>query len=119
MAKTGRPVTKTGAAAAKHRLRSRKEYQNLSPEKKRQRVANRDKEAQRKADEKRYAKAKPERDSYHRAQAKAKKKAPPRPKSCSWPGCKRTNIQFHHQGVDRWLCPTHHAMARNRSQKEG
>lgn len=115
MAKTGRPVTKRGSAAAKHRKASREEYQRLSAADKAKRVANRDKEAQRRADAKRLSSQKGKRNSYHREQAGAKRKAPPKPKTCTWPGCNRTDIQFHHQGVDRWLCPTHHAMARNRS----
>jgi Asp-tRNA(Asn)/Glu-tRNA(Gln) amidotransferase A subunit family amidase len=111
----GRPVTKSGSAAAKKRAQSRKEYQSLTVAERKARVQNRDKEAQRRADAKRYAKSKGDRDAYHRDQAKAKTKAPPKPKACQWPGCKRTDIEFHHQGGDRWLCPTHHAAARRKS----
>lgn len=112
MAKTGRPVTKKGKAAARHRAASRSEYQSLTPAERKARVAARDKEAQRKADAKRLAKDPEGRRSYHREQAKARSKAPKKPANCQWPGCSSTDIEFHHQGTDRWLCPRHHAMAR-------
>lgn len=111
----GRPVTKTGAAAAKKRAKARKAYQSLPVAERKAKVQNRDKEAQKRADAKRYAKSKDERDAYHRDQARAKTKAPAKPKSCQWPGCTSTNIEFHHQGGDRWLCPTHHAAARRKA----
>ena len=113
MAKSvGRPATKTGAAAAKKRAAARKAYQALPLAKRKAIVQTRDKEAQRKGDAKRLAKSGPARNEYHRKQAQAKAKAPAKPSSCQYPGCKRTDIQFHHQGIDKWLCPTHHALAR-------
>lgn len=107
----GRPATKTGAAAAKKRAAARKSYQSLPVEKRKAIVQNRDKEAQRKADAKRLASQRPERNKYHREQAKARSKAGKRPATCQAPGCKN-KPEFHHQGTDKWLCPTHHAKAR-------
>ena len=113
MAKSvGRPATKKGPAAERKRAASRKEYSSLPVAERKARVQRRDKDAQRAADARRYAKDKGERDAYHREQARAKSKAPKKPAMCQWPGCRRTDIQFHHQGGDRWLCPTHHAQAR-------
>lgn len=113
--KPGRPAVKKGKAAQAKRLASRKAYNSLSVAERKALVQGRDKEAVRRADRKRLATQKGERNAYHREQGKALKKAPPRPKTCQWPGCKRTDIQFHHQGIDKWLCPTHHAEARRRA----
>ena len=108
--KPGRPARKKGAAAKN--AASRKAYNALPVSKRKAIVAKRDPANTRAADAKRYASQKTSRDAYHREQSKAKTKSPPKPKTCTWPGCKATNIQFHHQGIDRWLCPTHHAAAR-------
>lgn len=112
MAKVGRPARKKGTAAAAKRLQSRKAYNALPVSERKAIVSRRSKEAQRKADAKRYATQKSSRDAYHREQGRARSKAPAKPKTCQWPGCKRTDIEFHHQGIDKWLCPTHHAQAR-------
>jgi len=106
----GRPVSKTGAAAAKERAAKRKRYQSLPLSERKAIVQNRDKAAQRKADAKRYASQKTERDAYHKEQARAKS-GKKKPATCQAPGCKN-KPQFHHQGTDKWLCPTHHAQAR-------
>jgi len=108
----GRPARKTGAAAAKERAAAKKRYRSKSVSERQAIVKNRSKAAQKKADDKRYSKSKTKRDAYHRDQAKAKTKAPKKPATCQQRGCKRTDIEFHHQGIDKWLCPTHHAAAR-------
>lgn len=114
MAKAGRPARKKGPKAQAKRAASRAAYQSLSVAERKALVQNRSKEAQREGDARRYASQKQERDTYHRQQGRARSKAPPRPKDCQWPGCSRSDIQFHHQGIDKWLCPTHHAQARKR-----
>ena len=112
--KPGRPATKKGKAAQAKRLASRKAYNSLPVSERKALVQNRDKAAQRKGDRKRLATQKTERNAYHREQGKAMKSASPRPKTCQWPGCKN-KPQFHHQGRDQWLCPTHHAQARRKA----
>jgi hypothetical protein len=107
----GRPAKKTGAAAAKQRAASRKTYQSKSVAERKAIVQTRDKEAQRKGDAKRLASQRPARNKYHREQAAARAKAGKRPATCQAPGCKN-KPEFHHQGTDKWLCPTHHALAR-------
>lgn len=120
MAKSvGRPITKSGAAAAKKRAAERKRYNSLPISERKALVQNRDKEAQRRASHKRDVEQRSERNAYHREQAQAKTKAPPRPKDCQWPGCTRTDLEFHHQGIDKWLCPTHHAEARRQANGRG
>lgn len=112
MAKSvGRPAKKKSAAAKKHAAAEKARYNKLPVSKRKAIVQNRDKAAQRKADEKRDG---PARDAYRKELSAAKKSAPPKPKTCQWPGCKRTtSLQWHHQGSnDRYLCPTHHAQAR-------
>lgn len=91
MARVGRPRTKTGKAAAKHRAQSREEYRSLPPAKKKARVANRDKAAQRKADAKRASQ--PKRRAYKRQDAKAVRGIPKGTK-CSKCGSTR-NVQRH------------------------
>ena len=121
MPRVGRPRTKTGKAATAHRTASQKEYANLPASGKKARVADRSKEAQRKADNKRASTASPARKAYRAKEAtslaKAKKTAPPKPATCQWPGCNRTDIQLHHQGKDMWLCPTHHGARRTQMMK--
>lgn len=122
MAKSvGRPVTKTGAAAAKKRAAAKKAYRAKPLSERKAIVQNRDKDAQRKADAKRLSKSKGERTAYHREQARARAKAPPKPKTCQWPGCSRSDkLQWHHQGTnDKFYCPTHHAMARAKAKGVG
>lgn len=109
--KTGRPVTKKGSAAKKHRDASRKEYQSLPVAKKNARVADRDKAAQRKADAKRLKKSHAKRNEYHRKQAAAVS-GTPKPAKC--PRCGSTkNVERHHYGkVVRAMCAKCHAKAR-------
>jgi IS5 family transposase len=107
----GRPATKKGPAVAKKRAAARKAYQSLPLAKRKAIVQTRDKEAQRQGDARRLAKDKVARNAYHKEQAQAKTKASPKPATCQAPGCKN-KPQFHHQGKDAWLCPTHHALAR-------
>ncbi len=114
MAKVGRPAKNSGDKAERHRTQAREWYQRMSTSERKAYVQRRSKKKQAEGDARRYERNKGERDAYHREQAKAKKKAPPKPKTCQWPGCKSTDIEFHHQGVDKWLCPTHHAKARER-----
>jgi hypothetical protein len=107
----GRPRTKTGKAAAKHRTASREEYRKLSPAKKKARVANRDKAAQRRADEKRSDQ--PARKAYKRADAKAVRGVPKGTK-CQYPGCNATtNIQRHvvNGKFVKYLCGRHNVKA--------
>ena len=59
MAKTGRPITKQGKAAAASRASSRKSYQSKTLAEKKAVVANRDSEAQRQADARRLAETPP------------------------------------------------------------
>lgn len=93
MARVGRPVTKTGAAAAKHRKQSREEYRELPASKKKARVASRDKAAQRSADAKRLSSQRDKRNSYHRTEAKVLKSVPKGTK-CGKCGSTR-NVQRH------------------------
>jgi len=102
-------VTKSGTA--KKNAKARKKYQSTPLSERKALVQNRDKAAQRKADAKRLKTQRSERNAYHREQAKAKAKAGPKPATCQAPGCKN-KPEFHHQGTDKWLCPTHHARAR-------
>ncbi len=111
MAKTGRPITKTGEKAKRHREAARKWYQKQSTAKKEALVSNRSKEAQRKADAKRHAKHKEERNEYHASQMKAAK-GKKNPGKCSVCGSTK-NVEFHHQGTDRWLCGKCHAKVRD------
>ena len=115
-AKKGRPVSKTGPAAAKARAAAKKSWDKKSPTAKRAVVQNRDKAAQTRADNKRAKNPSPARKAYRAKEAAsmqaAAKTKPPKPKNCQWPGCNRTDIQWHHQGIDKWLCPVHHAQAR-------
>ena len=111
MAKTGRPVKKTGKKAAQHREAARKWYQKQSPSKKTALVTNRDKEAQRKADAKRHAKSRTERNEYHATQQKAVagKKNPGKCSRCG----STTNVELHHKGGRvTALCAKCHAKAR-------
>jgi hypothetical protein len=113
VARVGRPRTKTGKAAAKHRAQSREEYRSLPDSKKKARVANRDKEAQRKADAKRLSSQRDKRNSYHRTEAKALKGVP-KGKKCSHPGCNATtNIQRHvvNGKFKGYLCAKHNTNA--------
>lgn len=93
MARVGRPRTKTGKAAARHREQSREEYRSLPESKKKARVADRDKEAQRKADAKRLSSQRSKRNSYHRTEARALKDVPKGTK-CGKCGSTR-NVQRH------------------------
>lgn len=113
---TGRPRTKKGAAAEKKRTSARQWYQKLSDGEKLDYVERRDKGAQRRADRKRLTHDKTKRNTYHRtltspqhaAETAGKMK---RPRKCSYPGCSRTDVQFHHTGksavVGRYLCAKH------------
>jgi len=114
MAKPGRPVTKKGPKASKHRKQASEWYQKQSPQEKDAIVQRRSKSAQRKADAKRLAKDPEGRSKYHAEQAQAKKDAPPKPKTCQWPGCsKSTGLELHHQSKPyKWYCEDHHAQAR-------
>jgi hypothetical protein len=116
MARVGRPPKNSGEKAERHRKQAREWYQRMSPEERRAYVQRRSKAAQRKADAKRDDNASPARKAYRKraqaATAKAHKTAPPKPKTCQWPGCKSTNIELHHQGKDMWLCPRHHGERR-------
>ena len=104
MARVGRPVTKKGKAAAKHREASREEYRSLPVSKRKERVADRDSEAQRKADAKRLKNDHASRTAYHRADAKAVKGVPKGSK-CARCGA-TTNIQRHVVGgkFKEYLC---------------
>ena len=93
MAKVGRPVTKTGQKAAKHRKASREEYRGLPETGKKKRVTSRDKAAQRKADAKRLSSQRSKRNAYHKTDAKATKSVPKGSK-CSNCGS-TTNVQRH------------------------
>jgi len=93
VAKAGRPVTKKGKAAAKHRKASREEYQKLPDSKKKARVSSRSKEAQRKADSKRLSTQRSKRNAYHKADARATRSIPKGTK-CAKCGS-TTNIQRH------------------------
>ena len=102
MARVGRPVTKKGSAASKHRTASRTEYQQLPPSGKKARVANRSKEAQRTADTKRSPQ--PARKAYKKMDAKAVSGVPKGTK-CSNCGS-TTNVQRHvvRGKFSRYLC---------------
>lgn len=112
MAKSvGRPVKKSGPAAAKKRAASRKEYQSKTPAERTAIVQSRNKEVQRRADAKRYAKSKTERDTYHREQARkvAGVKVPSKCSSCG----STQNVERHHRGSKVVaLCAKCHAKAR-------
>lgn len=111
MAKTGRPVTRTGRKAARHRIKARQWYQKQSPSKKDSLVSDRDKEAQRKADAKRHAKSRSARNAYHSKQQKAVagKKNPGKCARCG----STTNVELHHKGGRvTALCAKCHARAR-------
>ncbi len=111
VAKTGRPATKRGSAAKKHRDASRKEYQSLPTAKKSARVTNRSKPAQRKADAKRLASQRTKRNEYHREQAAAVADVP-KPTKCSVCGGTK-NVERHHYGkVVRAVCARCHARVR-------
>ena len=102
MARVGRPVTKKGTAAAKHRVAARKEYQGLPESGKKARVANRSKPAQQKADVKRAAE--PQRVAYRKRDAKAKQGIP---KGTKCANCGSTvNVQRHVVGgkFKKYLC---------------
>lgn len=91
MAGVGRPRTKKGPAASKHRTASREEYRSLPDSKKKSRVADRDKAAQRKADSKRSSQ--PKRKAYKRQDAKAVRGVP---KGTKCAKCGSTsNVQRH------------------------
>jgi len=114
MARVGRPAKNSGDKAERHRKQAREWYQRMSTEERKAYVQRRSKKKQAEGDARRYKRHKGERDSYHKEQAKAKKGAPPKPKTCQWPGCNVTSgLEWHHQGNrDRYLCATHHAKAR-------
>ena len=113
---TGRPITKKGPAAARHRVSAQKWYASLSPAEKIAYVRRRSRAAQNAAEKRRYSKHHAQRNAYHRdltskehaAEAQGKLK---RPKTCAYPGCTRTDVQFHHTGTNptrgRWLCAKH------------
>ena len=93
MAKTGRPITKQGKAAAASRASSRKSYQSKTPAEKKAVVANRDSEAQRQADARRLASQKTKRNTYHRNDARATSGVP---KGTKCANCgSTTNVQRH------------------------
>jgi hypothetical protein len=94
--KKGRPVTKTGPAAAKSRAASKKSYAKMTPAERTSLVQGRDKEAQRAGDARRLAKARPARNEYHKKQAQAVKGVPSGGK-CSACGS-TTNVERHHIG---------------------
>jgi len=102
LARVGRPVTKKGSAASKHRTASRTEYQKLPASGKKARVANRSKEAQRTADTKRSPQ--PARKAYKKMDAKAVSGVPKGTK-CSNCGS-TTNVQRHvvRGKFSRYLC---------------
>jgi ribosomal protein S27AE len=93
LASVGRPATKKGPKAAKHRAASREEYRGLPDSGKKKRVASRDKTAQRKADAKRLSTQRNKRNAYHKADAKATRGIP---KGTKCANCgSTTNIQRH------------------------
>jgi ribosomal protein S27AE len=102
LAKVGRPATKKGSAAVRHRTASRTEYQQLPASGKKARVADRSKEAQRKADTKRSPQ--PARKAYKKMDAKAVAGIPKGTK-CSNCGS-TTNVQRHvvKGKFSRYLC---------------
>lgn len=108
MAKVGRPVTKTGSKAIAKRTAERERYRSLPLSERKSIVSRRDKGAQRRADAKRLEGQRESRNAYHR-QVSAAHAGQTKPKTCQWPGCKRTDIQLNHQGAKKWFCPTHHA----------
>jgi hypothetical protein len=102
VARVGRPVTKKGKAASRHRAQSREEYRSLPASGKKARVQNRDKAAQRRADEKRSDQ--PARKAYKRADAKAVRGIP---KGTHCANCGSTqNVQRHVVGGKfvKYLC---------------
>jgi len=113
---TGRPITKKGPAAARHRVSAQQWYARLSPAEKIAYVKRRSRSAQNDAEKRRFSKSRAKRNAYHKnltskehsAEAQGKLK---RPKVCSYPGCHRTDVQFHHTGTNptrgRWLCAMH------------
>jgi hypothetical protein len=109
--KTGRPVTKAGAKAKRHRDQARKWYQKQSSSKRTSLVKNRSSEAQRKADAKRLSSQRSARNTYHREQARAVSGAP-KPSKCSRCGS-TSNVERHHSGGKVIaLCAKCHAKVR-------
>jgi hypothetical protein len=118
---TGRPIKRKGKAAAAHRKSAQKWYANLSEAEKQAYIHRRSKSAQRKANAKRDRVDKADRTSYHKkltspqhaAEESGKLK---QPKTCSYPGCNRTDVQFHHTGSSptrgRYLCAKHNNRAK-------
>jgi len=117
---TGRPVTKHGHAAEKHRKSARKWYQELSDEEKAAYVQRRDKGAQRKADAKRLSKQRGKRNEYHRTKTSPQHAAEKSGKmkqahKCAVCGTTK-DVQFHHTGKEplrgRYLCAKHNNRAK-------
>jgi len=103
--RTGRPVTKKGAKAAKHRKAARQWYQDLPQAEKDAYVARRSKEAQRKADAKRYAKNPAKRKAYHKERtgpiaARIEKGELKPPTRCSRCGSTK-DVEYHHRSDTR------------------
>ena len=102
MAKRGRPVTKTGPAAAKARAAAKKSYDSKSPAEKKAVVARQDKEARRKNDLKRADQ--PQRKAYIKQDKKGVSGVP---KGTKCANCgSTTNVQRHvvNGKFKRYLC---------------
>ena len=105
MATKGRPVTKTGPAAAKARQAAKKAYQSKTPAEKKAVVARQDKAARRRADEKRASQ--PQRIAYRKQDQKGVSGVP---KGAKCALCGTTpNVQRHvvNGKFVRYLCGKH------------